>query len=705
MKYRCFWIVFAVILLISCEKKSVTADTVSAESSPSQIIILNNGSEYRGTLVQITPQRVLFNTGDQTMDIDVKDVNKINFSRKRLYENLANIRECKDADIVKAFQASRAYKQSANTGRYVNILRKTVYNLDGNHALCTITRAVKILNKQGLELSTQYFNYLKKSGSGRLNYALTIDDDGNISHIDESAINDEPLNNKYPLYDNEHRIKFGHKNVDENSFIIWQAEIDIDIDDIFAPLNVVCTLMDDEPILDYRVEINHDKNVKLSYDRYEGLFPMKKPHIKNGSTKFVLTASDIAPCHTDEDNTPSASMLLPKVVVQKVSSYEEISDRYASTFFGRQDSQAADFAKKITSGQNTDDPKALADVIYYYINRNIELVGVSMGQCSYVPNEFGRLAAASGLNVLDKSYMFTQAAGSLGIDASMIFYATTDMSFADKTCSIANFNNVICKINANAKDYYYSFVNKNYSAGVIPYNASKAFALDVSTKSDLSRLPQVESAWNATTRKVDAVLNADGSLTFRQTTRAAGDAMTSWRDLRYLSKEQLDRFIKKRALSFGKNVTVDGYGFVSDFDDYDSEIVFEESYTVHNFAFNRGDNILFKMSSLGFDYTAGSVSKQSRLLPYDLSGISSINCTCTIALPSGYNVSYCPSELISVYESGRLNVRYEFSDGKLNLTFNQSFDDRYVSTDGYADFKRFAEARAGFFAEWIVLTK
>ncbi|MBP5450392.1 MAG: DUF3857 domain-containing protein, partial [Spirochaetales bacterium] len=577
------------------------------------------------------------------------DVSKINFSQSRLYSNVSHVSQIDDKMIQNIYKKSQHYKNKLADSQYVNILNQRLYTIENETSVrCTLTNAVKILNDEGKSESTQYFTYLKDRQNAKLVYAITIQPDGKVFAVDESAVNDEPLNNSYPLYDTQHRVKFGHKNANVGSLLIWQAEFEITVDPIFSPFYAVLSFMDSEPVLDYDVRITHPADMLIDYEIYQGYFPKVKPHIKKTKNEIAVSVRNIPPYRIDEEETPSHDILLPKVfigrhIIGTGTPDQIVSLSYSQEYFKNEPSdEILAFADKILSANKAAAPLTpleTADLLYYYVNRNIQTAAVSLSVTGAVPHEDSILCSSSYLNVLDKTYLFTRMMQSQGIgDARMKFYCSADAVFPKNVSSIRRFNHIICEADIDGEKHFYSFNGKNYSRDVRPIGSDNAPCLDVTHIGECESLPPIDAESNRYEFDLSCILRDDCSLRIEQNIGISGIGMQSWRELRYLSKAQMSTYMNKRALSFGKDVAVKDYKFESDIADYSIPVRFAETYDVQNFAYRSGDNILLSVTSLGLNLSAGSVSKPNRLYPYDTSDISVVKKNISIALPDGYKV-------------------------------------------------------------------
>lgn len=689
-------------LIISCVSSDPTRE--SPVKSGFHIIILNDGAEYKGKFISATDKEVVFSINGENRAFNRESVNKIQFRQYREYENVKKIDEIKDEDIQFIRKSSKKWRQSQENG-YVTLFSKASYEiLDENTYRVNIKKGIKILNEEGKKASTQYFYYLKINSLAKLKYAFTILKNGGISTVDEEAVNDEPINNSYPNYDELRRVKFGLKDVDLESVFVWEAEIIRKFDGMLSPFYIEENLLEPEPVEKKIIEIKNPLSIKLNVKFYDGYINYPKPHIVQSAKYFSASFDNLPAYVVDEDNIPSYSMILPRVCASLGGDFNGIKENYKNRYFK---SDYSDEIKEYSSkyaelGKNE---LETLDKIYERINRNIELARVPFDEARYTPLDDEILVNSSYLNVLDKSYFFTRLANALGIDVDMIFYKDyKELSVVTECPSLKQYDSVICRYDNGGANLYFSFENQDYSSGQRPLSSNNAEALNIS-KSDesITRLDKFRAEENGI--EVNFICEISGNdLTLKRTTRLAGVYQTSWRDKRRLSKEELENWLRLRAKSLGSDVSIKSYSFLNDLSDYKKEVAFQEEYLIRNFAFSSGEDFkFFTMPSIQRD--ASSTAKTSRRFPYDAGDVSFERIKFVIGVPEGYKFYYYPEDLNAQFSGGVFSGKYSIKDEKLILEISTVYDDALIFPEKYPEYKKWSEETARFCKEWIMIKK
>jgi len=690
------------LLIFSCVSSDLKRE--SGVKSGFHIIILNDGAEYKGKLLSATDKEVVFMINGENRTFNRESVNKIQFRQYREYENVEKIDEIKDEDIQFIRKSSKKWRQSQENG-YVTLLSKTTYEvIDSNTYRVSLKKGIKVLSEEGKKASTQYFYYLKTNSEAKLKYAFTILKDGGITTVDEEAVNDEPINNLYPNYDELRRVKFGLKDVDIESVFVWEAEIIRKFDDLSSSLYIEENILESEPVEKKLIEIKNHLSGKLNVKFYDGYINYPKPKIIQNAKYFSASFDNLPGYVVDEDDIPSYSMILPRIYASLGGDIDEIKRIYKDKYFKEEYSdEIKDYSSKY-AGLGANEIETL-DKIYDRINRNIELARVPFDQARYAPLDDKILVNSSYLNVLDKSYFFTRLANSLGIKVDMIFYKNFRDSGVISECpSLKQYDSVICKYYAGNKNIYFSFENQDYSSGQRPLSSNFAEALNISTSGELViRLDKLNAEENGI--EINYICEISGAdLTLKRTTTLTGVYQTSWRDKRRLSKEELENWLRMRAKSLGSDVSIKNYSFLNDLSDYKKDVVFQEEFLIRNFAFSSGEEFkFFTMPSIQRD--SSSTAKTFRRFPYDAGDVSFERIKFVIGIPDGYKFYHYPENLNVKFISGAFSGKYSLLDKKLILEISTVYDDALVFPDKYAEYKKWSDETARFCKEWIMIKK
>lgn len=708
MRIKSLLILLFAFLYFSCLSTQNKTETAQSEIKHSHILILKDGREYRGALKEIDENKVIFEINGQDKEWNKIEIERIQFQRKRQYEQVKNIEEIKDKEIKDAWQDSKKWNGSRDEQIVILLDRTDIEFNSKNKVTYRLKKIIKVLNEEGKNFSTQYFYYFKDKAKADLLYGITILPDGSITSVDESAINDEPINNKYPHYNRLQRIKFGLGNVDIGSILAWEAVIESEWDQFDLPFLFEKDLIIYENVVKRIINIRSSDHDNINYEIYGGLIKFSEPkiNVKKELNKRVysIIQENVKGYIDDESNSPSDSLIYPKISITNDIKWEKISEKYNKTYFSTAvESVINDLAQKIVKKEAKNDD--ILKQLYEYVNRKINIANVPLSQYSFLPNDAKTISEVSALNILDKSYLFVRLAKSFNIPVKMYMYRSNYRNdIINKSVSLKHFDSVICQTNIGSENIYISFEDQNYNIGQVDYATSNAWAIELTdSNSSLIQLDELPFDYNKFIHEYNCVLEEDNSLLIERKTTILGSSQANWRSKRFLSQDELDKLMKLRISSLGNDVVLEGYSFVNDLADFDKPIIFKEKIRVNNYSFSSGDDIkLLKIP--GMRFSAGSVSKAQRSLPYDF-GVTSDNIyKLSLKFPGRFRVKYLPKSMSIKNDDYNFTGSYNRNNNnEINVEFRTSLLKDLIETSKYTDLKDWLEQRAKLTDEWILL--
>ncbi len=694
-----------IYILITLIIFSLFSQYIFCQKNYSHIIILKNGSEYRGALIKIDNNNIVFNLNGEDKIFNKNDVSSIQLHQKRMYEDVQNVNEINDEEIKSLFKDSDKFKTGQDQ-QIVTLLDKIKVDfIDKNTLKINIKKAFKVLNVQGKDYSTQYFYYFKNISRARLLYGITISKDGKVSGIDDSAINDEPVNNQYPQYNLLNRIKFGLKNVDIGSVFVWEAEIIRHRYDISRPFYLEKQLMLNENVYKQDIEVISGNDFNYAY--YPGKMDFHKGKTKKEfrDGKFIFTyKNEFIPGFTkSEENIPPDGYIIPFFCFSPVKSWKQISSDYYAEYF---ETPPSDDIKKMAISITTDEKEPLNQLklLYNYVNRKIELGGVSIQDSYFTPLPDNILTNAPSLNVLDKSYLFTRMAQSLSIPVKMFFYIKNFNNPLLNSCpSLSQFDSVVCEYMINNKPFYFSFENNNFNYNQYYYSLSGADALEISGRDAVPvKLKKTNSADNEYHYDYLCELSSDNSMNIKKTTTVAGSDESNWRNDRFLSKDEFDKALQEGVNCFGNDASVLNYKFINRLDDFEKPVIFEENIHINNYAINSGEKIkLIKIPELR--YSASMVNNTARRFPFAAGSPYRAVYTYQIIIPKNYKVGYLPKSINIENEYTAFSSEYKASGNKIIIRIVNTLKTDIIPVMAYRELKKIIEEKAEITNDWIIL--
>ncbi|HOV13756.1 MAG TPA: hypothetical protein PK771_05690, partial [Spirochaetota bacterium] len=457
------------------------------------------------------------------------------------------------------------------------------------------------------------------------------------------------------------------------------------------------------------IEITAPKKINLSYSFYSGLIYYKTSHpvikIQNDTTIFNFTENSIAEYVNDEENCPDDTLLYPSININFNTTFQNIAANYYERYFTKNlDEKTVNKLNEIIKDKKDNLEKVVS--IYNYINRQIKLAGINLNENVYSPNETSRIIEASALNNLDKNYLFTKMVNYIGINAKMLFYKRNNKNgIIDKTPSLKQFDDVVTVVSVQNQDFIASFEDENYSFGQCDFDLINAECIDVSSKkSNTENIKNVNSKENQIITSYICKIYDDDSLEMEKTTAVKGIYQTDFRGKRFLSNEELSKWIKNRASNFGNDTSVIKYKFINNLNNFNEDVVLYENFLVKDYAISSGKNIkIFHLP--GFNYSASKVNKNDRKFPFDLESISKNILNYEIIIPDSYKVKYIPKSEEFTNEYFTFKYNSNIIDNKILISIDLEYNKRVVPNNLYLELKKYMESLAKLSNEWFIFEK
>jgi hypothetical protein len=699
--------IILILLVLSCGPAVEELES----KRKTQILILENGSEYRGWLVHLDKDNVIFKTKKSEINIPRSEVSRILFSRNRQYSNITSATQIKDMDFVKAMKNQGTMKFGPEDN-YVELLNKKTYTMIDNETIVLRTKKIiKVLNREGREQSTQFYYYRTDNDTQDLLYAVTITKDGKVIPVDEEAINDEPIYSSYPHYNRHNRVKFGFKNAEPGSIFFWEAEIRMKIDPLTRPFITRMTLCRDYPVIEKVIETRSVSKDSFVSSRYDGLVKHTSVSItRNKKGNFYVTTykqKRAASRIEKEQNLLPEQVLYPSITVSVKSDFSSISKEFSAI---NNPESLPESIFRLTDSLVRDSETDMDKVtdIYYHINQKIKLAGVPLGTTGYKPTQPATLLTLPSLTVLDKTYLFCLMLQSLGINAQLLVYRPSLLpGEVLELQSIRSFNGIAATIELQNSTIKASFENSNYSFGDMPWDAEKASYLSL-TDGDgtIGTFTATSEPYQNTRLEYSCKLRENGDLIVERITNWFGPHAASIRQRRLSTIDQRIKWIKSRMANLGADISDSSWQFTHDLDDFTNNVQLKEYFTVKRYAFVTGENSIV-LKNPGLQFSARSVSRSSRSLPFYRGNTSSIDYFLKLEIPSNWTVSHLPDPPQNREEFYTIssNSTYNSSTNTVELQLKYAWTEDVINSTSYSRLKEILEERAEFTNSWILLEK
>ena len=294
----------------------------------------------------------------------------------------------------------------------------------------------------------------------------------------------------------------------------------------------------------------------------------------------------------------------------------------------------------------------------------------------------------------------------IGLNGEMIFYRSNYRSdIQENVGSLGVFDGCASIVIVDGKRYILSFGNQNYAFGQVGFDMDSAEYLSIREGgANLSKLDKIDSDTNKVVYNYGCQLNDDDSILIEKNTQLYGNYQTDFREKRFLSKDESNKWIKKRSSSYGNDTTVLEYKFANDLNDFTKDVSLYEKFLVNNYSTSSGKDIkLFKLP--GFSFGSSSVNKSERRFPFDQKRTRSIVYKYKIDLPEGYRLGYMKEDQNFVNDYISYNYKSVNNGNSIEIDINISYLDRIVPKEEYDKLKIVIESLAKLSNEWIIIEK
>lgn len=673
------------------------------------IVYMKDGNEYKGNLVKITVESVIFKIEEsgKTETFNMANVMKIELTKKREGSDINNLKDLKD-DLLLSLIKESPLPQDYPNANYVTLYEEVNIVINPNLS-CTETKRVvcKVLNESGINIADNVIYYLADNESVEIDFAKTMDVDGNIFHISDNAIEDGSVYGAgFPEYDKLHKVKFSLPEVKVGTIIDFKLTKKRKKIDVFAPLLIEENFRGEEPLLKKVVSAVIPKNLNLNTELFRGdkiLFSEKED---KDAKKFIWTIVD-SPKINPEPDMPVFEDIAPRLVAGIQDTWGNIGQEcYRSLkkkFIPGKELEKK--VKELIKSQKTAEDKAKA--LYDYVAAEIKYVNVPSPNYSYEPNELNDIFKNKFGNGLDKTYLLYGMLKSAGLNPYFLWICPQSAGeLSKKVPSMGQFSIPLVVLNSKGKFQYL-----NPSFDTVPFNNlmgvyQKVYGLLIKAESqvELIETPLYDENKEFISNKLDVNLLPNGEINVQKEINLSGDYEIQFRTFKDLTPEEQNQEMQKQVSSIYPNAQLINFK-ISNLKDINERIKINITYKIPDYALKAGEELLvFQLPEINYD--ASMVGKQKREFPLQWPSKMLEANEISINIPDGYKISYLPREYLF---NDLSSVKYyaKLTSGNKKILFKDEYRRNTInlSVGQYTAFKKCIEAKAAFSKEWIVLEK
>lgn len=237
------------VLALLCAAPAARAD---------QALYLQGGEEYHGRVLRTEDGKLHFLTGGEEKVVPLDQVQRIEFQRRRQYDQVTTAQELAQASEVFAKLLEPRTEDLAERfpqADYVVLADRTRVTIeaDGRYEVRRL-RAWRVLKQSGAGVARRTLGYFPDRQQVTVRYGLTVLPDGSVAHLSDTALKDEALHARLPAYDFRHRLRFTLRGASPGATLILATSLEGEAT-LLAPLVVDRVLWDDQPALRRSVRI------------------------------------------------------------------------------------------------------------------------------------------------------------------------------------------------------------------------------------------------------------------------------------------------------------------------------------------------------------------------------------------------------------------------------------------------------------------
>ncbi len=668
----------------------------------SDVVYLNSGEEFKGTLLKADEIEVLFRHNNSDKKIQVDDIFRIEIHRERKKNDEYFVEDIKDEyirNVIKNAPSEKEYPEAA----YVTLFEGTTVEYDENGvSKRTIRKIIKILKERGKRLSTISMSYLPSIRTADISFARTINNN-KISYLNDFSIKKSSTYPYYAEYNEDISIAFTLPVVDINSIIDFEV--------IFQENENAGIFGRDFLRKEYftKTEPCVEKDVKIIIpQKLDNIFFRKNqntPELKmskqyeNGKIIYGFNKKNIKPV-VQENNMPPYHTYAHRVYWGLRKTDIENQMEIIRKKLEESEKTTEEFDKFLSSIINTgmkDFEKV--EKIFRYIRSEITHLNIPMASFRYYPQPAEKIFNNKRGNTLDKLNLFRVMLLKAGIKAELIYYIDGYSDYIREMPVIEDFYNIAVKVYVDGKERYLTPLSP--LSNINDAWEGNTYNLNIQTGL-IEYTDFVKPEYVKTDTVFDINVFSDGSAFFKVNMLFKGGAGENFRAVRFASGEELRKGMEAWVKNFHQNAEVKNYVF-KNLDSTLEDVQFEVEFSVDNYASKSGHSFL--MFRLPFGYSSTAVSQSERIHDFNLDGyIYQTGLNINLTIPDNMNFYSFPENMkINCHNFWGIESNTETSDNKLIMTsvFKNYRD--ILPESIYSYHKKYTEELARWSDEFVVL--
>ncbi len=680
--------------------------------SPADVLYLNEGEEHVGRLISIADGKIRFQEASGTeAEFKVADVAHVLLSQIREGDEISHVASLTEPMLVQLL-ASAPQATDFPDSDFITLyrLRDFTFHPDGRVSYMR-RRIVKVLKEPGLDEANQSLYYFRDREKLDLNFAHTYNPDGRIYHLTDDALSEETLYPNLPEYDFLNKVKFAMKKVDLGSVVDIKHQVETrDI----GPLNpyIIDTVFGErEPVLHHEVVVRMPATMPWVVERDQ--WPQENSErltfsdtVENGQ-RIIRAVFHDREGYIPEQNMMPRYRIFPRLLMTPQHSWDAIARELDKGLAAVAPSDALLNAFIRESGvEKAVGEYEKARVLYDYLLRRIQLVGVSLGDYGrYVPPALDGVLTRKYASAFARVALMHFALKKLGIASAIGFVdAWQDAGLKERIPSLGQAADAVLRVTLDGRTFYLTLDSDYLSFGVMQtaYQGARAGFL-IDGRMVFETLPE-GLEWNVSDQQVFVKVLEDGSFEVKEIRNFRGihePVLRSGRSVKEKQKLQWAQGLVKRV--HPKGVLID-YS-MTDINDLTAPVCLALTYRIPEAAIKAGEHLL-AFKNFWVRYGAGSASLEKRKYPMEYSAWSDAVHNVVFELPEGFR--WVPWGRSFNYACGFLS----FAGNLMQKGRMVSFSDRLTVQrkeldvkDAYPHYRACLTRMADLSNQWLIIER
>jgi transglutaminase-like putative cysteine protease/tetratricopeptide (TPR) repeat protein len=421
---------------------------------------------------------------------------------------------------------------------------------------------------------------------------------------------------------------------------------------------------------------------------------------KGDQRVYRIVATNIPPLLPEPQEPPLAE-LAAHIHVSTYKSWDEMGAWYWGLVKDQfvADDEVRRRVQEITKGKTT--PRDKVNAIYDYVVEKTRYVALEFGIHGFKPYRCSQIFARGFGDCKDKATLIVTMLGELGIPATIVIVRTgTKGNFEDYPASLAPFDHAIAYV--PSLDLYLDGTAEYSGSNDFPAMDRGALALQVNQgKPKLVHLPDPPATASVTTRKMEAVLSADGTAQIDWRATVTGVNAPSWRVRYHAESLRKDRLQEDLASDLpGASLTSVDAG---DLENVEAPAQIHARGRVPAFA-RRDQDTLDVPVGPRETMVRSYASVSQRHADVRLSAQTTNETEYTIKIPAGSKISAMPGTTTLPSPFGNFSLAVDPIAGGVHVKTTIVISKTRIAVAEYAAFRKWCEAIDSALAQRLVVT-